>query len=145
MIKKIVVLVLLLALFLGMLVAARNIMPIWQWLLPSSLLISTVYFFWNFFHRIGALFVGTILALLLAFSTFSFEEGEPIVVYNKQGTYVVYNNCFLYCRPTVYKKYPYLPFTKKHQRLGEHAVRDYRVSEDTIYLKDQLREWALVE
>lgn len=145
MIKKTIVLLLLLVLFLGLLVAARNIMPIWQLLLPSSLLVGIVYFFWNAFHKIGALFIGVILVLLLAFSTFSFEESEPIIVHNKQGTYVVYNNCFMYCSPTVYKKYPYLPFTKKHQRLGEHAVRDHRVSGDTIYLKDQLREWLLVE
>ncbi|MGH1339779.1 MAG: hypothetical protein ACRBFS_26910 [Aureispira sp.] len=143
--KKIAVLLLLLVFFVGMLAAGRNIMPIWQWVLPSVLLVGTVYFVWQSFNKISAFLIGIVMTGLLFLLTISFDNKGPLIVSNEQSTYVIYNNCFMYCKPTIYKKYPYIPFTQQHQRLGEQAVLDYMVSGDTIYLKDGIREWLLVK
>ncbi|MFK7796124.1 MAG: hypothetical protein AB8E82_01640 [Aureispira sp.] len=93
-----------------------------------------------------ALFIGVVLGLIqyLAYAISFGNESPPLVIKELDATYVIYNNCLLYCRPVVYKKVKYGPFLYKKQVLrSEQPIQNYRVEGGDVYVSNGMREWFL--
>lgn len=139
---KALLILLLLALLVVLLAFSRNIMPLWQWLLPTLILVLLVGVLWSWL-KIVAIIGGVLGLLLILYNTHG--NKDHLVINSTAHTYVLYNNCFLYCNPIVYKKYAYLPFVQYYKKLGEQAITNHRVEGNLVYLEDGIKEWVLGE
>lgn len=139
--KKKLAIVVLAGLYVASFAISWYLMPVWQLILPTLFTLGILRLLYPS-SKIGAIVLGVIMMM----GVFLQGVGEALVVRNSQDTFVIYNRCFLFCQPIIYKKYPYLPLLSYHSELmGETAVQDYRVVSDTIYLQCGAIEWRLID
>lgn len=126
---------------------SRNIMPIWRFILPGILVIVLAVVNWKKSKMAVVITVVIAFSMLLFFNTEpSPTDDDEVVIHGNKCTYVVYNNCFLYCSPHVYKKITYLPFLKFHKHIkSEQSIKLYFLEQDTIYLHNGIRTWKLLD
>lgn len=132
-------------LFVLNLLGQRQVMPSWWIGIGISLVVVMVGLIATNTKK-WALSIGILLGLLqyLVYNFSLGSESMPFIIEESEATYVIYNNCLLYCRPIVYKKTKYAPFLYPKQELrSEQPIQSYRVEEGNIYVSNGIREWGL--
>lgn len=142
---RIITINILLLLFVVNLLGQRQLLPSWGIGIGSGLIVGIVVLIAKNTKK-RALIIGILLGLiqyLLLGDSFG-NEPFPLVIKESDATYVIYNNCFLYCQPVVYKKTKYGPFLYKKQEIrSEQPIQSYRIEGGAVYVSNGIREWVL--